>query len=379
MKSSRILIYVQHLLGVGHFKRAAVIARAAAEKGLDVTLLSGGQELTDIDLGAAKLIQLPAAHIRDGDFSTLLSDENTVVDDDWRHRRCAEVLKAFEQARPDALVIELFPFGRRQMRFELLPLLNAAHQAQARPVIICSIRDILVGQHKPGRAVEVCRHLEDYFDHVLVHADPDLVTLDTTFPETQRIRHLLTYTGYVAERTRREDTPQHTAEILVSAGGGAVGDRLLETALACRPLSTLRDRTWRFLVGTRGAIETLSSQAGADDAGVIIESARPDFPALLRSCGLSISQGGYNTVVETLQAGVPAVIVPFAAEGETEQSMRAQLLAERGLVQALNENALSPDALADAVDDAYRAGPKSANIDLNGAQRTADLLAGWAA
>jgi predicted glycosyltransferase len=42
-------------------------------------------------------------------------------------------------------VIELFPFGRRQMRFELLPLLEAARARSPRPWIISSVRDVLGG------------------------------------------------------------------------------------------------------------------------------------------------------------------------------------------------------------------------------------------
>ena len=39
--------------------------------------------------------------------------------------------------------------------------------------------------------------------------------------------------------------------------------------------------------------------------------------------GLSISQSGYNTVCDVLQAGCRAIYVPFAAGGETEQTVRA--------------------------------------------------------
>ena len=57
---------------------------------------------------------------------------------------------------------------------------------------------------------------------------------------------------------------------------------------------------------------------------------------------VSVSQAGYNTVMETLQAGARAVLVPFAAGSEEEQTIRAQLLAERGLVHVVEESALTP-------------------------------------
>ena len=59
----------------------------------------------------------------------------------------------------------------------------------------------------------------------------------------------LHYTGYVGRGRTPERGDAGTDEVLVSAGGGAVGRRLLETAIAARALSSLRDRTWRILAG----------------------------------------------------------------------------------------------------------------------------------
>ena len=42
MAALRVLVYVQHLLGIGHLKRAATLARALAAQGMQVTLTSGG-------------------------------------------------------------------------------------------------------------------------------------------------------------------------------------------------------------------------------------------------------------------------------------------------------------------------------------------------
>ena len=57
--------------------------------------------------------------------------------------------------------------------------------------------------------------------------------------------------------------------------------------------------------------------------GIVIEPARPDFTTLLGNATLSISQAGYNTVIETLCCADRAVLVPFATERETEQADRA--------------------------------------------------------
>jgi predicted glycosyltransferase len=110
--------------------------------------------------------------------------------------------------------------------------------------------------------------------------------------------------------------------------------------------------------------------------GLIAEPARADFPVLLRNATLSISQAGYNTVVETLACAQRAVLVPFGTERETEQTDRAAWLAERGLVTCVPAHSLSADSLAAAVDRALQR-PSIRSFppcDLEGAANTAALL-----
>jgi len=48
-----------------------------------------------------------------------------VIDDAFRDRRRALLMDAYARARPHVVITELFPFGRRQLRFELIPMLEA--------------------------------------------------------------------------------------------------------------------------------------------------------------------------------------------------------------------------------------------------------------
>jgi UDP-N-acetylglucosamine:LPS N-acetylglucosamine transferase len=65
---------------------------------------------------------------------------------------------------------------------------------------------------------------------------------------------------------------------------------------------------------------------GGRPPNVTVEWARPDFPALLAGCALSISQAGYNTVLDLVAARRPAIVVPFDAGNETEQAIRAEAM-----------------------------------------------------
>ena len=110
--------------------------------------------------------------------------------------------------------------------------------------------------------------------------------------------------------------------------------------------------------------------------GVVLERYRADFPQMLRRCRVSVSQAGYNTVLDILAARADAVLVPFADLRETEQTLRAERLADRGVVEIVAPSALSPERLAEAIERAVRGRPAPLAVDTTGARRSAQLIAG---
>ncbi|MEE8266134.1 MAG: glycosyltransferase [Acidiferrobacterales bacterium] len=373
----RIMCYVQHLVGTGHQWRVAAISQAMCQRRMEVTYVSGGFPVPDLDIGPARFVQLPSARSADMRYKTLVDEHGRPVDDNWMAVRRSALLETFRRCQPDVLLIETFPFGRRLLRFELLPLLDAALGWCHRPYIVCSVRDILESRPKPGRNEEIVEVVNRYFDLVLVHGDADIVPFHATFPLAECISPKLCYTGYVMRpRGNSKPAAAGTGEVIVSAGGGIVGEHLLRVAMKARSLSTLARVPWRILAGHNlPATKFASLRAQAPD-GITIERNRADFAALVRCCALSISQGGYNTVLEVLDAGVCAVVVPYADEHENEQTLRARLLADRGLIELVDTHTLTPSRLARAVDMAVnRPRPTRSAIDMNGASTTARLIA----
>ncbi|MFQ5755244.1 MAG: glycosyltransferase family protein [Acidiferrobacterales bacterium] len=377
MIDGRMLCHVQHLMGSGHQWRVAAIARAMCRHGVDVTYVTGGFPVPGLQLGCARLVQLPPARSPNMRYKTLADQHGRPVNDAWRAQRRGMLLETFAQCRPDVLLVETFPFGRGLLRFELLPLLEAAHARRPRPLVVCSVRDILEQRHRPGGNEEIVRLLERYFDLVLVHSDPALVPFDATFPLTHCITHKLHYTGYVMAREQAPVTGEAgTGEVIVSAGGGAFGEHLLRAAMDARALSALAHLRWRILVGQnlpQARFERLRS-AAAD--GLIVERNRPDFTTLLKNCALSISQAGYNTMLEVLACNAPAVFVPYSDEREQEQAIRARVLAGHGLVNIVENHELTPQRLAQATGIAStRVSLRHASIDVSGAETSAQLIA----
>jgi predicted glycosyltransferase len=379
--TARLLIHVQHLLGIGHLKRAALLARAFAEAGYAVDLVSGGMPVASLELGAARLHQLPPARSRDESFS-LVDEHGAPPGPAWHEARRGALLALFAAAAPDALIVETYPFGRRALAFELEALIAAARARAKPPLILASVRDILQAPRRPGRAEAAAAVLARDFDLVLVHGDPSFVRLEESFPLPEPLRAMLRYTGFVAppHEERLPSDRARSGEVLVSAGGGAVGSALVEAAIAARAGSRLGAAPWRILVGANaGEAELAALAARAAEApepeGIVVERARPDFARLLADCRVSVSQAGYNTVMDILGARARAVLVPFVGQGESEQSMRAERLAGRGLAHVLDEGRLTPAALAAAI-DAADAGPAPAahGLALGGAAASVEIV-----
>lgn len=372
------MIYVQHLLGIGHLRRIWFLACALAERNIEVDLVTGGIPIDGLNQYGVQVHQLPPVRSLDSSFNQLIDERNEPIDEAWKENRRDHLLALYEQINPRLLITETFPFGRRMMRFELMPLLQAAKKSTNPPVIISSIRDILQPKSKPGRNDEILNWVNSYYDHILIHGDPHIATLDLTFPLANMFLDKLNYTGYIINSASdHPDTQDGFDEVIISGGGGAASLKLLETAIAAKPLSGLKQHQWRILVGHNVNQVYFEQLQKAAVKGIVVERNRADFPALLRRCALSVSQAGYNTVMDIIQQQCRAVLVPFAETGEVEQSLRAQQLQKRNRVVSLEEHRLNPGSLAQAIDEASHMSIENFEINTHGASNSAQLIMGW--
>jgi len=342
----RVMIAVTHLLGTGHLRRALALAKAFADNGHDVLLATGGLPLPGLDFGMIRLVQLAPLQSDGINFTRLLDTDGTPATDALLADRRTVLCATLTDFAPDILITELFPFGRRVLADEFKALLAAATNLGPRPVVLASIRDILAPPSKPAKAEQTDQLIEQFYDAVLVHSDPQVTSLDQSWPVSAALAARLRYTGYVApDPAGPHPKATGTDEVLVSAGGGPVGTRLFETALAAARL--MPDRRWRLLVGGQNAGERIASLPTDDRATV--EPARPDFRQMLTHAAASVSLCGYNTALDVLQAGIPAVFVPFDDGNEVEQTLRARCLSHLPGIATLRTGNLTPERLCAAV------------------------------
>ena len=369
MGAPRVLFAYTHLLGVGHVHRAAALARAMADAGLAVHGVHGGVRVPHLAWPGEALHHLPPVAARDASYAETLDGEGRPLGPHWLRRRREALLRVAQAVRPDAILVEAWPFGRRFMAREMLALASAWPGV---PLAV-SVRDILQAR-KAGRARETADLVNAHVARVLVHADPAIVRLADTFEEAAAIGPRTVHTGFVAPpapRAVRDGAPP--ADVLVSAGGGAFGGDLMRAACAAAALTP--DRRWHIVTGP-------NLDAGERDALAVPPNARLSIrvdalAAHMMAARVTVSQCGYNTAMDTLhaaRAGTRTVFVPHDTTGQTEQRRRAEIFARAGRAVCLPQSALTPRGLVAAIETA----PDPSGLampDMDGAPASARILA----
>lgn len=352
------------------------MAGAVADRS-DVLFCSGGRVPAGLTIppGVQVAALPPIGTDARGELTSL---DHALTLDQAREQRRRLLLRWFDDFDPDAVIVELFPFGRRKFAGELLPLLTRARQGRRRTVV-SSVRDLLVDAHpdKQRHDDEAAARLDAYFDAVIVHGDPRFARLEETFRPSATPAVPVYYSGFVAPSSAVVATARRPSQILVSAGGGLTGGRLLAVAVeAHRSVLGPMGATTRVVTGPflpEASYAELAERATEVD-GVTVERFVPDLASAIAESAVSVSQCGYNTSIDLLRAGVPAVVVPYDDGRETEQRDRAQRLASLGVVQLLPSAQLTPDSLANAVLEAIASPTRPVTLDLDGASATTALL-----
>jgi len=380
MSRPTVLFYCQHSLGLGHLVRSFALAGAMAER-FRVVLLNGGRLPRGVPAPAGvEVVSLPPLG---------MTVEGTLVSRDGRRSaeralelRREQMLALHAELRPEVLFVELFPFGRRKHAAELVPLLEAAREAGA--LAVCSLRDILVGSRANQAKFDerASRTANALFDAILVHSDPRFARLEESFRPATALRVPVHYTGFVlpgsagahAQAIAPPPAVPARPRVVVSAGGGAYGGPLMAAAAEAhrRELGAagidmrivagpfLGDAEWRAL-----------RDAAQGQPGLEVRRSVPDLAAELSAAAASVSQCGYNTTLDLLRTGVPALVVPFAEGGEDEQTRRAERLARAGAVRMLAAERADAATLAAEIRALLAFRPEPIALDLDGAHKSA--------
>ncbi|MCU0523289.1 MAG: glycosyl transferase [Elainella sp. Prado103] len=387
----RLMFYCQHILGIGHLIRSMEIVKGLMPN-FQICFINGGEVIQEFPWPTGlEVIHLPPIKT-DSEFQSLqIPPEFESVEAVFESRK-QQLLQTFDRFQPDVLMIELFPFGRRRFSPELIPLVEAAKTAGTK--VVCSLRDIVVTkQDQLQHEAKICRLINQYFDLVLVHGDPQFMPLERSFTRVADLDCPVHYTGYVVQEDaalKQYPTPvMNTAPyytpvfanshplILTSVGGGRFGHELLESVAAAS--ADLLDRIPHHILMFTGpfcpepVFQQMQSIA-ATSPNLTVERYTPDLLHYMRQADLSISMAGYNTTMNVLTTGVRSMLLPFTGNDDQEQTIRSQRLAELGVVHLISPEELQSDRMADRMIQCLQQTPTVRQFDLQGVEKTAQLV-----
>ncbi len=388
-RSPRVAIYSHDAQGLGHLRRNLLIARSliTEECRPSVLVISGLRESSAFEFPpGVDSITLPSVGKgADGSYHARSLRLETAELVRIRQRLLSAAVESF---RPDVLIVDKLPVG---FSGELRPALQWL-RARTGARIVLGLRDVLDEPAAVARewARDRCFDaIRSFYDRIWVYGDRSLYDLAAEYAVPPDLAARIRYCGYLNPRDVPPAAPAcdphcgHDLTHLLGLpsgsltlcliGGGRDGVPLAAEflraalprdgggALVCGPLMEREDR------------EDLRALGAARPDMRIVEFIADPHP-LICCADRIIAMGGYNTVCEALAFQKRTLVVPRVTP-RTEQLIRAERLASRGLLDVLHPRDLAADALSRWIADeppVRRAAARG--IDFGGAARLPQLL-----
>jgi predicted glycosyltransferase len=385
----KILVYSHDTFGLGNIKRMLDISKhlVAAHSDVSVLIVSGSPMLHAFRIPPRiDYIKLPClARTITGSYDTKfleLDYEETI------RLRANLIVSTVLDFSPDLILVDKKPFG---VSNELYGALELLQRRGARPKVVLLLRDIL---DSPEVTAEVWRKnryheaVERFYDQILVVGSPEIFDLSGEYRFPASSRSKVRFCGYLGrepgarcrEQIRRELGAADGHLVLVTAGGGEDGYRLLSSYL--HGLNDLPDgspgfKTLLVCGPEMSEPHRLSIHNAARRPDVLVQDFNSDMMGCMDAADLVVSMGGYNTLCEIFTLHKRAIVVPRIMPVQ-EQWIRADRMARLGLLRAMHPDELTPAGLIHAVQEELGVSnvrPRSLyEVDLAGMSRIAESV-----
>jgi len=356
-KGPRLLIYSQDGRGLGHLRRTSSIAAAFLAACPDACVLTVSDSPLGTFFGLADrhdYLKLPSL-VKHGpghwEAMSLPISRPEILS--LRRNLLRATVTDF---RPDVLLVDHMPHGAQG---ELLPTLEALQGTSTK--VVLGLRDILDAPavtRRVWREEGAYRAVEDHYDLVLVYGNRDVFDVAKEYRWSSHAAGLVEYCGYLSaplresndQRVRSRSLAGDGRLVVAMAGGGADAYPVMLALL--EGLDQIRASTPCALIIVTGPFMPVEQrrelQSRARGLPVQVRSSVKNVASYLTAADAVGGMAGYNTIVEVLRMGTPAVIVPRVGPS-AEQGIRAGLFADRGWVHVVDPHELSPSTIADGV------------------------------
>jgi predicted glycosyltransferase len=373
-------MYSHDSFGLGHLRRTLVLAEAFVDHdpGANVLILTGSTLSDAFRMSrGVDIVKLPSAvKVANGLYEP---SRMTISFERLKDLRSSLILSTARAFGPDALVVDKAPLG---MKREVHPTLEFLKSSRPSTLTVLGLRDVLDDPNRVRahwRNGQIDEAIERFYDLILVYGPREIYDPlpEYGLPVTTLDRSH--YVGYVGRHPASEtasDLPFEPGYVLVTAGGGADGFRLMKTYL--ESLREPRPFFESILVTGPLMDEEHKKRIERLSRGLRVRvlEFRPDMELLVEAARVVVAMGGYNTTTELLAARKPAVIIP-RIEPRVEQLIRAERLASLGLVEMIHPYDLTPHLMRSKVEELLKREPASmgrVDVDLSGSTRAVELV-----
>ncbi len=385
----KIVVYSHDTFGLGNIRRMLVIAQSLVESdpNTSVLILSGSPMLHAFRIPPQiDYIKLPCltrtvkgeyeAKFLDLDYEQILRLRSNLIE------------SAILDFDPDLILVDKKPFG---VGDELAGALGKLQRRNHRAKLVLLLRDIL---DSPESTIRIWqkngyhRAIQSFYDQVLVVGSPEVFDLRKEYQFPSESYDKVRFCGYIAREAGRSSRQQLRQQygfgderlVLVTPGGGEDGYQLLKCYLQGLRLQKDVEDTKTLIICGPEMIESQRNHIVALIDGcpnIIVQNFTDDMMACMDAADLVISMGGYNTVCELLTLHKRAIVVPRVMPVQ-EQWIRAERMANLGLLRAIHPEKMTPSILMATVQDELsklNVHPRSLyQINLNGLSGVCDSI-----
>ncbi len=374
----RIIIHCQYVYGIGHFVRAVELA-SFLSKHFNVFLLNGGEPIMNYAVpDEVFFFQMPSLY-KNENSNQLIPVDNSLDLKKCFDMRSAMIEQLVNMTCPDLLITEHFPFGLL-FETEVMNLIKHIKSNNPNSKIVSSVRDVIESENGGEKDAFICALLNEWYDVILVHSDERIVPFKASFPLTDQIKVPLYHTGYVVQSISPSRLENCLPILLVSIGGGRMGNELLYAMIEAHKLITChwQHKLVLFIGAFQRDDQMLQSVVNKNDMTniTLLSFDKNSYLQNLAKASAVVCMGGYNSVLEAVSTGVPVLIYNRKFLGNNkEQELRSALFQKCGLVKSFGEEDLAQERLATKVIDIIKDTTLShRNIKFNGAEVTCKIL-----
>lgn len=266
------------------------------------------------------------------------------------------------------LITENFPFGKIFLRKEILFIRDLLKRAKPNCRIICALPDGVEITTQSMREKALQTFLE-FYDAVVVHADPKLIRLEDSFPQADKFREKIIYSGFLPNRL--EPASQDTVrkkKILIPISWQFFGEQFVRAVLPVMASFSAYEFVFVLPRNAPPFLEEILQAWKKNEAGSKIQILPPQksLEKLMRESSLCITLAN-SYLIDMLDTHTPGLA--FAA-GSKMQMIRLEKFAAAGLIRRITPNDLVPRRMKRLISFALAAPYPKQSYNTNGADST---------